>query len=98
MIKSSESVTVRHNLKADDEAFGLINKVRVALKERGVGNADTSDVIRELYKDRLTSQKLCNRLVNFAGEFGDNEEAVDVLDRLMNELVDLRTKLNLKTH
>lgn len=88
----NKSVTVRHNLKADNEAFGLINKVRDALKERGVGNPDTSDVIRDLYIDRCLSQKLCNKLINFVGEFGDNEGAVDVLDRLLDELTDLRAK------
>lgn len=92
MTKMNKSVTVRHNLKADNEAFGLINKVRDALKERGVGNPDTSDVIRDLYIDRCLSQKLCNKLINFVGEFGDNEGAVDVLDRLLDELTDLRAK------
>lgn len=90
--KVNKSVTVRHNLKADDEAFGLINKVRDALKERGVGNPDTSDVIRDLYTDRCLSQKLCNKLISFAGEFGDNEGAIEVLDRLLHELADLRAK------
>ncbi|MDD5454040.1 MAG: hypothetical protein PHW62_00870 [Candidatus Ratteibacteria bacterium] len=84
--------TVRHNLKADDEALALINKVRAALRQRGVGNPDTSDVIRELYSERNLSQKLCSRLINFAGEYGDNEGAVDVLDRLLHELADLRAK------
>ena len=92
MLKSSESVTVRHNLKADDEAFGMINKVRVALKERGVGNPDTSDIIRELYKDRVLGQKLLNKLIDFVGEHGENEGAIEVLDRLLKELTDLRVE------
>lgn len=92
MTNSIKPVTQKHNLKCDDSAFEIINKIRGDLEAQGQANPNTSEVIRELYRSKKLGQKLCSQLLAFAGEFGDNEGASDVLDRLLGELVQLRKK------
>lgn len=86
MTESSKPVTQKHNLKCDDSAFEIINKIRADLEAQGQANPNTSEVIRELYRDRKLSKDLCAELLAFAGETGNNEGAKNVLLRLIKEV------------
>ena len=91
----SKPVTQMCGIKVDPSARDIINKLRGALIDRGELNPNTSDVIRELNTEAILSRKLCKKLLAFVGEHGENEGAVDVLDRLLHELTDLRVKTRL---
>ena len=95
MAKKSKSVPQICGIKVDPNARDIINKHRGAMMDKGIANPNTSDVIRELNTEAILSRKLCKKLLAFVGEHGENEGAVDVLDRLLHELTDLRVKTRL---
>lgn len=96
MIQKSEPVTQKmdkdafHNLKVDTMSHTIINNVREELRAKGMKNPSTSVIIRELRNDSNKYKLMCAHLQSFAGEHGENEEANEVLVRLLHELRQLR--------
>jgi hypothetical protein len=58
--------------------------------EKGIANPNTSEVIRHLNIDAALGNRLCEILLDFAGETGQNEGAVDTLRRLVEDNKKLR--------
>jgi hypothetical protein len=91
MRQVKKTTTSRHNLKVDNNAHVIINRVRRELIDKGIANVSTSDVIRELDTEAAVGRTLCDILVDFAGETGKNESAVDTLRRLIHDFTASRS-------
>lgn len=92
MVARKKGVTQIHNLKFDDHAHEIFEYWREAMKQQGISNISSSTIMRHIDLEAKLGQKLCNKLMAFAGESGKNEGAEDVIERLLKELIELRSK------
>jgi hypothetical protein len=90
MIKQKRTGAKAVGIKVDPMAREIINRVRDQMDDAGFANPNTSDVIKELDRDATLGKQLCNLLLDFAGETGQNEGAVDTLRRLIEDNKKLR--------
>ena len=78
--------------RLDMNAHKIIEDIKKTLKGEGVARPDTSDAIRKLAAGNRLADDLCTILVNYAGETGKNEGAVQTLQRLVDEVKLVRSK------
>ena len=71
--------------RLDANAHKIIEDIKGVLVNEGYRKPDTSDAIRKLATGNRLANELCALLWRYAGEKGDNEGAVDVLQRLIDE-------------
>ena len=71
--------------RLDPSAHKIITETKKILKGEGFARPDTSDAIRKLATGNRLANDLCAILIDYAGESGANEGAVQTLQRLIDD-------------